>query len=360
MDITQIPTTQIPARRPIGWRAVLIAAVIAALAGGGIGVGGAYLLRPSSGCDATAVATNVLPSVVTVFATGENAAGSGSGVIISEDGLVLTNDHVIAPGATDGDIEVLLDSGQQVPASLVGRDPLTDLAVLDIDASHLRALPLASQVNLAIGQPVVALGAPLGLSGTVTAGIISSLNRSISVPKADGGTTVIMGAIQTDAAVNPGNSGGPLVTCRGQLIGINTAISTVPNSAGVAGGGSVGIGFAVPATTAERIVAQLVANGQATHPWIGAETTEISAKVAAAFGTSPGLFIQSVTAGGPADTAGLQRGDIVTTISGQRATTFVLARLLVTAAIGDQVHLTYLRGGAESDTTITLVEQPAG
>ena len=338
-----------PTHRPVGRLAIVIAAVIAALAGGAIGVGGAYLLRPSSGCDATAVANDVLPSVVTIFVTGEDAAGSGSGVIISADGLVLTNDHVIAPGATDGDIEVLLDSGQLIPASLVGRDPLTDLAVLDIDAGHLRALPLASQITLTIGQPVVALGAPLGLSGTVTAGIVSSLNRSITLPKADGGKTVIMSAIQTDAAINPGNSGGPLVTCRGQLIGINTAISS----------GSVGIGFAVPATTAERIVNQLVANGQATHPWIGAETTEISAKVAAYFGTSPGLFVQSVTAGGPSEIAGLQRGDIVTTINGQQASAVSLARLLVTATIGEQIPVTYLRGGTESTTTITLVEQPA-
>jgi len=351
---------QVATHRPVSRLTVVIAAFIAALAGGGIGVGGAYLMRPTTGCDATSVANSVLPSVVTIFVTGDNAAGSGSGVIISAAGLVLTNDHVIAPGARSGDIDVLLDNGTQVPASLVGRDPLTDLAVLHIDAGQLRALPLASQASLSIGQPVVALGAPLGLSGTVTAGIISSLNRSISLPKADGGQTVIMGAIQTDASVNPGNSGGPLVTCRGQLIGINTAISTVPNSAGVSGGGSVGIGFAVPATTAERIVAQLVANGVATHPWIGAETTEISARVAEAFGTSPGLFIQSVSTGGPAEASGLQRGDIITAINGQRATTFVLARLLVTAAIGDEIPLTYLRGGVESKTSLTLVEQPAG
>ena len=351
---------QVPQRRPVGRLAIVIAAAIAALVGGGIGIGGAYLLRPAPGtCDAVAVASHILPSVVTIYATGENGAGSGSGAIISGDGLVLTNDHVIAVGAGTGDIEVMLDNGERVPASLVGRDPMTDLAVLHIDASRLRPLPLAPEVALSIGQPVVALGAPLGLSGTVTTGIVSALNRTITVPNADGGATVLIGAVQTDAAVNPGNSGGPLVTCGGQLVGINTAISTVPNSAGVAGGGSVGIGFAIPATTAERIVSQLVATGHATHPWIGAVTTEISNKVAAAFGTSAGLFIQSVTAAGPAEIAGLQQGDIITRINNQKATAVQLAWLLVTADIGDQVPLTYLRGGAESETTLTLVEQPS-
>jgi len=335
--------------------ALIVTALIAALVGGAIGIGGSHLLATDyASCDVTQVAQNALPSVVTVYATGANGNGSGSGAIISADGLILTNDHVIA----DSDIEVLLDNGERLPASVVGRDPMTDLALLRVDASRLPALALAPEVTLAIGQPVVVLGAPLGLSGTVTTGVVSALNRSITVPKAGGGTTVLLGAVQTDAAVNPGNSGGPLVTCEGKLVGINTAISTVPDEAGVAGRGSVGIGFAVPATTAQRIVDELLANGHATHPWIGAATTEIPSKVAAMYGTLPGLFVQDVTAGGPADKAGLRRGDVITTINNQSATTFSLAWLLVTAQIGDQVPLRFIRGSATQDVTLTLVEQP--
>jgi len=339
--------------------ALIVAAVVAALVGGAVGVGGAKYFAPVSGsCDTQRVAAEVLPSVVTIFVTGADGSGSGSGAVIDPGGLVLTNDHVIAAGATDGSIDVLLNNGQRVPATLVGRDPLTDLAVLEIKADHLRPLPLAPEVPLNVGQPVVALGAPLGLSGTVTAGIVSAVNRSIPVPKAGGGTTVLVGAIQTDASVNPGNSGGPLVTCDGQLVGVNTAISTVPNEAGVGGGGSVGIGFAVPAGTAQRIVDELVENGHATHPWIGATTAEISPQAAAAFGTLPGLYVQAVSAGGPAATAGLQPGDIITSIKGQQATAVGLAWLLVTAAIGDEVPVTYLRGSTKSETAIVLVEQP--
>ena len=355
-------TRETPARHQPGWRALIIGTVAAALVGGGLGVGGARLLAPPPPdfCDATQVASAVLPSVVTIFVTGQTGQGSGSGAILTKDGLILTNDHVIAPGAREGDIEVLLDNGRRLAASLVGRDPLTDLAVLKIDGSGFPALPLAPDVELRVGQPVVALGAPLGLSGTVTTGIVSALGRSVPVPKAEGGTTVLDGAIQTDAAINPGNSGGPLVTCRKELIGVNTAISSVPSSNGSGSSGSVGIGFAVPASTAQRIVDELVANGHATHPWIGAATTEISPQTAAAFGTVPGLFVQAVAPGGPADIAGLRAGDIITTIRSQRATTVVLAKLLVTAAVGDTVPITYVREGASTSADLVLVEQPAG
>ena len=343
------------ARRQPGWRALIISAVAAALVGGGLGVGGVRLLAPPppDWCDTTQVASAVLPSVVTIFVTGQTGQGSGSGAILTSDGLILTNDHVIALGARDGDIEVLLDNGRRLPATLIGRDPLTDLAVLKIDGTGYPALPLAPDVELSIGQPVIALGAPLGLSGTVTTGIVSALGRSVPVPKADGGTTVLLGAIQTDAAINPGNSGGPLVTCRRELIGVNTAISSVPSSSG-----SVGIGFAVPADTAQRIVDELLANGRATHPWIGAVTTEITPQTAAAFKTAPGLFVQAITPGGPADAAGLQPGDIITTIRGQRATANALAKLLVTAAVGDTVTITYVREGVGAQADLVLVEQP--
>jgi putative serine protease PepD len=346
-------------RPALNWLELIGGALAVALVAGGLGATAAIKLSPSPGsCDTTRVATTALPSVVTVFVTGASGSGSGSGAIIRADGVILTNDHVIAAATESGTIEVLLNNGETVDAHLVGTDPITDLAVLRIDRNKLPTLLLSPREPLSVGQPVVALGAPLGLSGTVTSGIVSALGRNVPVPKASGGTTILAGAIQTDASINPGNSGGPLVTCEGRLVGVNTAISTVPNSSGVAGGGSVGIGFAVPASTAQRIVDELLADGRATHPWIGAQTAEISQDTADRFGTKAGLFVQEVTAGGPAASAGLQSGDVITAIGGQAATSVSLAWLLVSAKVGDQVPVDYFRDGASHQATITLAEQP--
>lgn len=347
-------------RRPaLNWLELLGLTLALALVAGGLGAFAALKLSPAPGsCDTTRVATAALPSVVTVFVTGPAGSGSGSGAIIRADGVVLTNDHVIAAAAQSGSIEVLLNNGERLPAHLIGTDPITDLAVLKIDRNKLPTLLLAPREQLTVGQPVVALGAPLGLSGTVTSGIVSALGRNVPAPKAGGGTTVLAGAIQTDASINPGNSGGPLVTCEGRLVGVNTAISTVPTAGGDTGGGSVGIGFAVPASTAQRIVDELLATGQATHPWIGAQTSEISQDTADRFGTSAGLFVQEVASGGPAETAGLQPGDVITSVSGQPANAVSLAWLLVSAKVGDQVPVAYDRGGSTHEATITLAEQP--
>lgn len=347
-------------RKPaLNWLELLGISLALALAGGAMGVTAAFKLAPASGsCDSVRVADAALPSVVTVFVTSGTGGGSGSGAIIRADGLILTNDHVIAAGVESGNIEVLLNGGDKLPADLIGTDPITDLALLKIDRNKLPTMLLSPREPLDVGQPVVALGAPLGLSGTVTSGIVSALNRNVPVPKASGGTTVLTGAIQTDAAINPGNSGGPLVTCEGRLVGVNTAISTVPNSSGVAGGGSVGIGFAVPASTAQRIVDELLANGRATHPWIGAATAEITQDMADRFGTPPGLFVQAVSDGGPADKAGLEVGDVITSIGGNPATSLSLGWLLVSAQVGDEIPVTYSRDGESAETKLTLVEQP--
>jgi putative serine protease PepD len=349
-------TATLSRRRLVGFAVGGLALAVLAGAGGAAAV---LASQPAPGtCDTVALSASVLPSVVTVFATGSASSGSGSGSIISADGLVLTNDHVIADAVGSGTIEVLLNDGDLLPATLVGTDPITDLALLRVDRTRLPVLALARQDVLVVGQLVVALGAPLGLSGTVTRGIVSALNRNIPVPKAGGGTTVLAGAIQTDAAINPGNSGGPLVTCAGHLVGVNTAISTVPNANGVAGGGSVGIGFAVPAATAGRIVDELQRNGRATHPWIGAQTAEITQATAARFGVTAGLYVQEVTAGGPAATAGLQRGDVITSLAGSPATSVSLAWLLVSRQVGDSVAVAFTREGAAVDTTLVLAEQP--
>lgn len=347
-------------RRPaLTWLQLVVAALLLAILGGAAGATAASRIGPQAGsCDAASVAASVLPSVVTIHVTAAGSSGSGSGAIIRADGLILTNDHVIAAAASSGSIDVLLNSGESVEASLVGTDEITDLALLKIDRNKLPALLLSPREPLEVGQPVVALGAPLGLSGTVTSGIVSALNRNVPVPKASGGTTILTGAIQTDAAINPGNSGGPLVTCEKRLVGINTAISTVPNASGVAGGGSVGIGFAVPASTAQRIVDQILATGRATHPWIGAQTADISQDIADRFGTRAGLFVQDVTSGGPAATAGLRSGDVITTINAGPASSLALAWLLVSATVGDHVAVEYYRDGRSATTTLTLAEQP--
>lgn len=349
-------------RFPFRWWWLLIGGLVVALVGGASG-GWLVGLRSAStagACDTAQVAKRVLPAVVTVFATGsdDNGSGSGSGAIIRSDGVILTNDHVIAPAATDGGLEVLLNDGERLRARLVGTDPVTDLAVLKVDAKKLPTLALAPERELAVGQPVVALGAPLGLSGTVTTGIVSALNRNVPAPTAAGGTTVLVGAIQTDAAINPGNSGGPLVTCADQLIGVNTAISTVPNASGVSGGGSVGIGFAVPASTASRISRELLANGRVSHPWLGADVAEISASLAERFGAKTGLFVQDVTSGGPAEQAGLRAGDIITRLGDHPATNAALGLLLASGEIGDRVKVTFVRGDETHVATATLAEQP--
>ncbi len=347
-------------RPALNWLELIGFALVLALAGGAFGAWGALRFYPTAGsCDAARVASAALPSVVTIFVTGPGGSGSGSGAVIRADGLILTNDHVIAAGAESGTIEVLLNGGDRIAAQLVGTDPMTDLAVLQIDRNKLPTLLLAPREPLSVGQPVVALGAPLGLSGTVTAGIVSALNRSVPAPKAGGGTTVLVGAIQTDAAINPGNSGGPLVTCEGRLVGVNTAISTVPNAEGIAGGGSVGIGFAVPASTAQRIVDELLSTGRATHPWIGATTAEVSQDMADRFGSRAGLFVHEVAAGGPAAAAGIEAGDVITSIAGAPATSTSLAWLLVTAKVGEELPVEYYRDGAVRQAQLTLVEQPA-
>ena len=341
------------------WRLIVVA-VVAGVLGGALGGFLVATVKNSSAgsCDSQAVARDVLPSVVTIFVNGSTGSGSGSGAIMREEGVIVTNDHVISSAAQGGQINVLLNDGHTKPATLVGTDPKTDLAVLKVDGSGLPVITQGDATALQVGQPVVALGAPLGLSGTVTSGIVSALNRDVTAPMGQGGVTVLTGSIQTDASINPGNSGGPLVDCAGRLVGINTAISTVPNAEGQAGGGSVGIGFAVPSQTVSNITAQLLASGRATHPWMGMSTSEISPAAAAYLGSVPGLFVQAVASSGPAAAAGLRPGDVITTLDGQAATSVGLARLLVTGKAGQSVAVASVRQRSPRSGTLTLQEQP--
>ncbi|MFE6735789.1 S1C family serine protease [Microbacterium sp. NPDC057650] len=359
-----------PARTP-WWRRPWALATGAGIAVIALGIGGGLIgsgiLNGSGGagaCNAISVSERALPSVVTVWATGQGGSGNGSGAVIDSDGLIVTNDHVIAAAVrgtrVTGTLAVTLADGERLDAKLVGRDPQTDLAVLRVSRDGgLPQIRFGDSAQVRTGQPVVALGAPLGQSNTVTAGIISALNRSLTLPTGDGGVTVITGALQTDAAINPGNSGGALVDCDGRLIGVNTAISTVPDSEGNGSGGSIGIGFAVPADTVQAITDELVASGRVDHPSFGIEVSTLTPQAAAQFGVPPGLVITSVVDGGSADRGGLRVGDLITRIGGQSAPTAAhLAAVTVRAAPGDEVEVTFLRESKTRTVKVTLQPNP--
>ena len=340
--------------------ALLVLGSALVLIGGGM-VAGAFAFAAlsagrSGSCDSAGVADQVLPSVVTIAVAGERGTSNGSGEIITDDGYILTNNHVIADAASGAKLTVRFSDGHALPATLTGRDPKTDLAVIKVtDEEPLPVIDTGDSGSLVVGQPVVALGAPLGLSSTVTAGIVSALGRTVPVPSDDDRNAVLAGAIQTDASINPGNSGGALVDCRGRLIGINTAIATVPGSGGQASTGSVGIGFAVPESLALPIAHELIAHGQVAHPSAGLTVVPIPPAAAAAFGVSDGLFVQSIVAGGPAQQAGLRVGDVITSVNGHAASNIdVLTAIQVTSTAGDEVKVEYLRNGASHTTTVTL------
>lgn len=310
-------------------------------------------------CEATTVAATGLPSVVTISAqAGSGAAGTGSGEIIREGGYILTNDHVISVAANGGSVSVRYSNGRSSPATIVGRDVLTDLAVLKAAdaAAGLPLIALGSSRGLVVGQPVVALGAPLGLVDTVTAGIISAMDREVALPADAGQTAHLVGAVQTDAAINPGNSGGALVDCRTQLVGVNTAIATVPNSAGQSGGGSVGLGFAIPVDLAVPIADELISTGSVAHFSAGLEVRAIPRAIAERVGLPPGLVVESVVPGGPAAGAGLRAGDVLTQVNGEPAVSAEQVTVAELAArTGRAIDLTYLRAGVSATVSVTPV-----
>lgn len=340
--------------------ALLVVGSALVLIGGGMVAGGFAVAALSAGrsgsCDAARVADQVLPSVVTIAVVGQRGTSNGSGEIITDDGHILTNNHVVADAASGARLTVRFSDGHELPAKLTGRDPKTDLAVITVsDDEPLPVIATGDSGSLAVGQPVVALGAPLGLSSTVTAGIVSALGRTVPVPSDDDRNAVLAGAIQTDASINPGNSGGALVDCSGRLVGINTAIATVPGSAGQSSTGSVGIGFAVPESLALPIADELIAHGRVAHPEAGLTVVPIPPAAAAKFGVTDGLFVQSIVSGGPAQEAGLRVGDVVTAVNGHAATNIdVLTAIQVTSSAGDEVKVEYIRDGATHTTTLTL------
>lgn len=312
-----------------------------------------------------AIAAAALPTVVTVDVGGvgdDGSGGTGSGVIISSDGFILTNNHVIASAVASGSpisVRRYQEFGQ-IQAQLVGRDPQTDLAVLRIPApTPLPAATLGQSGSLVVGAPVVAIGAPLGLSGTVTTGVVSALDRNPTVPAENGSApTVLIGAIQIDAAINPGNSGGPLLDALGQVVGINAAIAAVPGHEEQTQSGSIGVGFAIPVDFARSVAQELIATGRATHPYVGASAATVTTGEATAIGGVPGARLVSLVPDGPVARAGLRVGDVITRIDANtiRGTNdlLVAARL---HRVGDKVTVTYVRGGVTATTQMTLQEQ---
>jgi putative serine protease PepD len=310
-----------------------------------------------SACPVTSVAERVVPSVVTIAASGPGGSGTGSGEVIRPDGYILTNNHVISvAAASGGSVEVLFADGHTATATITGRDPQTDLAVLKVQVSHQpKVISLGSSSSVKVGQPVVAIGAPLGLSGTVTSGIISALDRTVEVPGENDKSALLVSAVQTDASINPGNSGGALVNCEGQLVGVPTAGAGVPNS----GGGSIGLGFAIPVDLAKSVADEIIATGTVTHAFFGLQSVPIPPAAAQQAGLPEGLYVQAVTPGGPAATAGLRTEDVITKIDGQPATSNIqLQELTLTKKPGDTVPIEYTRDGRSATVTITLAAQP--
>ncbi len=316
-------------------------------AGSGIPTPGPGATERPSGSVA-AIAATALPSVVTIEVRGSAGSGIGSGFVIDKQGHILTNNHVVRSAAESGQITVSLLNGTQEKATIVGRDESYDLAVIKVDRSDLPVLEFARSADVVVGDPVIAMGAPLGLDSTVTTGIVSALNRPVT-PGTDDERSFI-NAIQTDAAINPGNSGGPLLDMVGKVIGVNSAIARAPGTTGDAAG-NIGVGFAIPSDVARRTAEQLIATGKAQHPVIGVKLNR----------TYDGQGVQvasgddAVTPGGPAALAGIKPGDVILEFDGRvvrSADALVVA--IRAKAVGDSATLKIRRGSDESTVTMTL------
>ena len=297
------------------------------------------------------VAARVTPSVVSIEVASGGAMGSGSGVVLSDDGVIMTNNHVVSAGgdAPASRVAVNFADGSRSQARVLGADPISDIAVIKVDRNDLTPITVGNSNNLAVGQDVIAIGSPLGLAGTVTTGIISALNRPVLTSRDPGtNTTSVIDAIQTDAAINPGNSGGALVNARGALIGINTAIATLGGGEEQAGG-SIGLGFAIPIDQAIRVARELESTGKATHANIGVSVRPSGASDA------PGAVVTAVTPGGPAASAGIPDDAVITKVDDRVISSGdALVAAVRSHAPGDTVTVTYVDNGATKTAQVKL------
>ncbi|MFF3242631.1 trypsin-like peptidase domain-containing protein [Streptomyces sp. NPDC002870] len=367
-----------PTRKKRRGGSLLVGAVLLALVAGGIGGGiGAYIERnggitqvelPQASKDngnrppdsVAGIAASALPSVVTLHVSGGGEQGTGTGFVLDQQGHILTNNHVVDPAGSAGDISVTFSGGETAKATLVGKDSGYDLAVVKVSGvSGLKPLPLGNSDNVQVGDPVVAIGAPFDLQNTVTSGIISAKERPITAggEKGDGSDVSYVDALQTDAPINPGNSGGPLVDTKARVIGINSAIRAADSGAGPEGGqaGSIGLGFAIPINQGKRVAEELINTGKATHPVIGVSLDMKYTGDGARVGEKGKDGSPSVTSGGPGAKAGIKPGDIITKVDGQRVHSGEeLIVKIRSHRPGDRLELTLVRGGNERTMTLTL------
>ena len=381
-DAFASPTVIVTKKGP-GWVALLCAMLLTI----GLTLGAVFLVRPallrasaptnlnggtvatvpasnSSGTDWTDVASAVSPAVVTIQAQGASSGGTGSGVVYDAQGDIVTNYHVIASALGGGQIQVTLADGRLYSAEVVGHDKTTDLAVIRLDnpPANLTVARFASSANLEVGAPVMAIGAPLGLSNTVTTGIVSAVNRPVEVSVDEDSSSqdstqassdlVVTNAIQIDASINPGNSGGPLFDATGAVIGINSSIKSLSSSSdGQAG--SIGLGFAIPSDLVVSIADQLIASGSASHGLLG--VTVRSATTTIGSDTYVGAEVQDVSAGSGASAAGIRAGDVIVKVEGQEVSS---AKQLIGYVrrykAGDTITMTIVRNGQTQDVSVRI------
>ena len=304
----------------------------------------------ATGANVKSIAQLVSPSVVSLEVSGISGSGTGSGSIYkstSTTSYIVTNNHVVEGAASGGTIEVELNNGDVVSGSIVGRDSEYDLAVVSINKGNLPEIPKGNSTSIAIGDAVVAFGSPLGLSGTVTSGIISALNRPVTTGSTS--ITSYIDAIQTDAAINPGNSGGPLVDSQGRIIGVNSAIASLGSSTS----GNIGLGFSIPFNQAKRIIEEIISTGKSTKPIFGVSFDSTF--------TGTGAKIGLITAGKGAEKAGIPANSIIKSIDGYKITDAVSAIVRIRAkAPGDQITVVVeLPSGLSKTYTVTLDSAPS-
>jgi putative serine protease PepD len=360
--------------QPPSWTVVAILTLVTALLGGAVsglivhhaepsGVGSVTLGSASGGGavqrapnSVAAVARKILPSVVSIVVRTGSGGDTGSGIVLSNSGYILTNNHVVAAArGKNATLAVILPDRSRTPATIVGHpDIVNDLAVIKIGSGHrMHPALLGDSEGLQVGDSVVAVGSPLGLAGTVTSGIVSALNRPVEAGGEQGVPQDVIDAIQTDAAINPGNSGGPLVNASGAVVGVNSAIASLSSGSALNGqqSGSIGLGFAIPIDQAKRIAAEIIHRGYATHAVIGVQLDAQFDGSGARISTIP----HSVTSGGPAADAGLHAGDVVIAADGSRVTS---ADDLIVAIRqhfpGQGLTLTYRRGGRTVTVHVVL------
>lgn len=372
----QAPAAPAPAKAAKRVSVAVVAAIVSGVLAGGVSAAAFSMIGKNSTVVVnnvesvnwvTGVAAKALPSVVTVSVGSGTSGGSGSGVVLTADGMILTNAHVVSiDGKTSGvSIEVKASDGTVSKAKIVGVDPTNDLAVIKA-SGVFTPIEFADSSMVNVGDNVVAIGAPLGLEESVTTGILSALNRTIQLASSaspdgalqlwngSGAPQVSLRVLQTDAAINPGNSGGALLNSKGQLIGINVAIATAGNTASSSQSGSIGVGFSIPSNIAKRISDELIKSGSASHGLLGALVSNAASSTSAA-AFSNGAKIEKVTPGGAAEKAGLKAGDVVIAFNGEKIT----SASELTAAVrleraNSNATITVVRAGKELTIKVRL------